>query len=67
VIGDGSHKPKRAKQSPIAPKGRNAKHKDWFFGIRFALLIVAWDVYRLPWPFASSCLKRLPIIARKMY
>ena len=51
VIGDGSHKPKRAKQSPIAQKGRNAKHKDWFFGIRFALLIVAWDVYRLPVAF----------------
>jgi len=48
VIGDGSHKPKRSLQNPIAQKGRNSKHKDWFFGIQFALLIVAWDVYRIP-------------------
>jgi hypothetical protein len=26
-------------------------NKDWFFGIRFALLIVAWDVYRIPVAF----------------
>jgi hypothetical protein len=51
VIGDSSHKPKRAKQNPIAQKGRHSKHKDWFFGIRFALLSVAWDVYRLPVDF----------------
>ena len=51
VIGDGSHKPKRAKHNELAPKGRHGKHKDWFFGIRFALLIVAWDVYRIPVAF----------------
>lgn len=51
VIGDGSHKPKRSRQNPIAQKGRTSKHKDWFFGIRFALLIVAWDVYRIPVSF----------------
>jgi hypothetical protein len=51
VIGDGSHKPKRSKKNPLAQKGRNSKHKDWFFGIRFALLIVAWDVYRIPVAF----------------
>ena len=51
VIGDGSHKPKRSLHNPIAQKGRHSKHKDWFFGIRFALLIVAWDVYRIPVSF----------------
>ena len=51
VIGDGSHKPKRSRDTSIAQKGRNSKHKDWFFGIRFALLIVAWDVYRIPISF----------------
>lgn len=51
VIGDGSHKPKRAMKNPLAQKGRHSKHKDWFFGIRFALLIVAWDVYRIPVSF----------------
>ena len=51
VIGDGSHKPKRAMHNPIAQKGRHSKHQDGFFGIRFALLIVAWDVYRIPVSF----------------
>jgi Transposase DDE domain len=51
VIGDGSHKPKRSRDTSIAQTGRNSKHQDWFFGIRFALLIVAWDVYRLPVSF----------------
>jgi len=51
VIGDGSHKPKRATHNDLAQKGRHGKHKDWFFGIRFALLIVAWDVYRIPVAF----------------
>jgi len=51
VIGDGSHKPKRSKKNPLAQKGRHSQHKDWFFGIRFALLIVAWDVYRIPVAF----------------
>src|SRR5687768_11770080 len=51
VIGDGSHKPKRSRDTSIAQKGRNSKHQDWFFGIRFALLMVAWDVYRLPVSF----------------
>ena len=60
VIGDGSHKPKRAMKSPIAQKGRSAKHKDWFFGIRFALLIVAWDVYRIPVAFRIMLPKAHP-------
>ena len=51
VIGDGSHKPKRSMKKPIVQKGRNSKHNAWFFGIRFALLIVAWDVYRIPVAF----------------
>jgi hypothetical protein len=51
VIGDGSHKPKRAMKNPLAQKGRHSKHKDWFCGSRFALLIVAWDVYRIPVSF----------------
>jgi len=43
--------PNAPSKIPIAQKGRHSKHKDWFFGIRFALLIVAWDVYRLPVDF----------------
>ena len=48
VVGDGSEKPKRGTQNPLAQKGRKSEQHPWFFGIRFALLIVNWDVSRLP-------------------
>ena len=51
VVGDGSDKPKRGKKNPLAQKGRKSQHKPWFFGIRFALLIVNWGTYRLPAAF----------------
>jgi hypothetical protein len=50
-IGDGSHVPKRGAKNPTAQKGRESKYHPWFFGIRFSLLIVAWDVYRIPVAF----------------
>ena len=51
LVGDGSVKPKRGTQNPLAQKGRKSEHQPWFFGIRFALLIANWDVYRLPVAF----------------
>ncbi len=51
LVGDGSVKPKRGTQNPLAQKGRKSEHQPWFFGIRFALLIANWDVYRLPGAF----------------
>src|SRR5712691_3457896 len=51
LVGDGSDKPKRGTQNPLAHKGRKRAHHPWFFGIRFALLIANWDVYRLPMAF----------------
>jgi len=51
LVGDGSDKPKRGTQNPLAQKGRKSEHHPWFFGIRFALLIVNGDVYRLPVAF----------------
>jgi hypothetical protein len=51
VVGDGSEKPKRGTQNPMSQKGRKSEHHPWFFGIRFALLIVHWDVYRFPVAF----------------
>jgi Transposase DDE domain len=51
LVGDGSDKPKRGKKNPMAQKGRKSQHKPWFFGIRFALLIVNWETYRLPAAF----------------
>jgi Transposase DDE domain len=51
LVGDGSHKPKRGTQNPLAQKGRKSEHQPWFFGIRFALLIVNGEVYRFPVAF----------------
>ena len=50
-IGDGSQVPKRGAKAPTAQKGRKSKYHPWFFGIKFVLLIVAWDVYRIPVAF----------------
>jgi len=51
LVGDGSVKPKRGTQNPMAQKGRKSEHQPWFFGVRFALLIATWDGYRLPVAF----------------
>jgi hypothetical protein len=51
LTGDGSDKPKRGKKNPLAQKGRKSQQDPWFFGIRFALLIVSWDGLRLPVAF----------------
>ena len=51
LTGDGSDKPKGGKKNPLAQQGRKSKHDPWFFGVRFALLIVSWDVFRLPVAF----------------
>ena len=51
LTGDGRDKPKKGKKNPLAQKGRKSKHEPWFFGVRFALLIVSWDVFRLPVAF----------------
>ena len=50
-IGDSSHVPKRGAKTPTAQRSRKSKYHPWFFGIRFVLLIVAWDVYRIPVAF----------------
>ena len=44
LVGDGSVKPKRGTQNPLAQKGRKSEHQPWFFGIRFALLMATWGV-----------------------
>jgi hypothetical protein len=48
LFGDGSHADKRGTKTPVAQKGRNRSHPPWFFGLRFVLLMAAWDGYRLP-------------------
>jgi Transposase DDE domain len=48
LFGDGSHADKRGAKNPVAPKGRTSKHHPWFFGLRFVVLMAAWDGYRIP-------------------
>jgi hypothetical protein len=48
LVGDGSVKPKRGTQNPLAQKGRKSEHQPGVFGVRFALLIAPWDGYRFP-------------------
>ncbi|MBF0495313.1 MAG: transposase [Deltaproteobacteria bacterium] len=51
VAGDGSHKNKRGKKSPAVQKTRISDRKAYFFGIKFVVLCVCWDVYRIPVDF----------------
>jgi hypothetical protein len=51
LIGDSSHKPKRGQHTPLAQTGRTSECEPWFFGIRFALLVVSWDTFRVPVAF----------------
>jgi hypothetical protein len=60
LVGDGSVKPKRGTQNPLAQKGRKSEHQPWFFGVRFALLIATGDVYRLPVAFRLIRVKTHP-------
>jgi len=48
LVGDGSVKPKRGTQHPMAQKGRKSEHQPWFLGVRFARLSAPGDGYRLP-------------------
>jgi hypothetical protein len=48
LFGDGSHADKRGTKNPVAQKGRNRAHHPWFFGLRFGLLMAAWEGYRVP-------------------
>lgn len=47
VIADGSKKDKRGQKNPAAQKGRMSELHTWFFGIKFVVLMVAWDDYRI--------------------
>jgi hypothetical protein len=58
LFGDGSHADKRGIKNPVAQKGRISQHHPWFFGLRFALLMAAWDGYRVPVGFRLILPKR---------
>jgi hypothetical protein len=58
LFGDGSHADKRGTKNPVVQKGRISQHHPWFFGVRFVLLIAAWESYRVPVGFRLILPKR---------
>ena len=58
LFGDGSHADKRDTKNPVAQKGRISQQHPWFFGLRFVLLLAAWDGYRVPVSFRLILPKR---------
>jgi len=58
LFGDGRHADKRGTKNPVAQKGRISQHHPWFFGLRFVLLMAAWDGYRVPLGFRLRLPKR---------
>ena len=58
LFGAGSHADKRGTKNPVVQKGRTSKHQPWFLGIRFVLLMAAWNGYRVPVGFRIILPKR---------
>ena len=58
LFDDGSHAHKRGAKNPVVQKGRISQQHPWFFGLRFVLLIAAWDGYRVPVGFRLILPKR---------
>ena len=51
LIGDGSKKEKRSKKNPYMQKGKIRTGAAWFFGIRFCVLMMSWNNFRIPVDF----------------
>jgi hypothetical protein len=67
VAADGSKKDKRGKKNPVVQKGRINKHEAFFFGIKFVILMVQWDAYRIPVDFRIILKKNDPEYKRENY
>lgn len=51
VVGDSSEKSKRSKNNPTVQKGTKGKNKPFFWGIRFVVVALCWNVFRIPVAF----------------
>ena len=51
LMGDGSKKEKRSKKNPYMQKGKIRQGGSWFFGIRFCVLMMSWNNFRIPVDF----------------
>jgi len=58
LCGDGSHADKRGPKHPVAQKGRISQQHPWLFGLRFVLVMAAWNGYRVPVSFRLILPKR---------
>jgi hypothetical protein len=58
LFGDGSRADKRGTKNPITQKGCLSQRHPWFFGLRFVLVMAAWDGYRVPVGFRIILPKR---------
>jgi hypothetical protein len=58
LCGDGSHAATRGTKYPVAQKGRISQQHPWLFGLRFVLVMAAWDGYRVPVSFRLILPKR---------
>jgi hypothetical protein len=58
LFGDGSHADQRGTKNPVAQQGRISQQHPWFFGLRFVLLMAAWDGDRVPAGFRLILPKR---------
>jgi len=58
LCGDGSHADKRGTKNPMGQQGRISPYHPWFLGLRFVLVMAAWDGYRVPVGFRLIVPKR---------
>jgi Transposase DDE domain len=52
LVADSTLKGKRGAKHPVAQKTRLSQHHPYVFGFRIVVLMVQWDVYRIPVDFA---------------
>lgn len=48
LCGDGRHADKRGTTHPVGQQGHISQHPPWFLGLRFVLVMAAWDGERIP-------------------
>ena len=51
VVVDASKKEKRSKKNPFGQKGKEGVKKGYFFGVRFIVLMLQWNGFRVPIDF----------------
>ena len=51
LVVDGSKKEKRGSKNPYSQKGKSHTHSKWFFGIKFVVLMLQWNNFRIPIDF----------------